>query len=189
MGTSKALVGRADSFVRANRLRNPRTWLCALRSETIWLVQGSDGNLYGTTWWGGTNDFGTVFRISTNGTLTTLYTFGTVTDAAGQPLDGAMPNGLVQGRDGSFYGTTDVGTVFRLIIVPEFQALTLANSTLSLTWSTEVGGRYQLQYKSDLSSSHWTNLYSAVTATGATLSATDSLTNGPQRFYRVVLLP
>jgi hypothetical protein len=48
---------------------------------------------------------------------------------------------------------------------------------------------YQLQYNSDLSSSNWTNLGSAVTATGGTLSAIGSVTNGPRRFYRVVLLP
>jgi uncharacterized repeat protein (TIGR03803 family) len=104
---------------------------------------------------------------------------------------------LVQGSDGSFYGTTigdgpnagGAGTVFRLTIVPEFQAVTLTNGTLSLTWSTEAGGTYQLQYSSDLSSTNWTNLGSAVAATGATLSALDSLTNGPRRFYRLALFP
>ena len=145
------------------------------------LVEGSDGYFYGTTAGGGTNvyGYGTVFRISTNGALTTLYSF-----TGGN--DGAEPfAGLVQGSDGSFYGTTEysdqrgAGTVFRLTIVPEFQAVTLTNNTLNLTWSTETGARYQLQYNSDLSSSNWINLGSPVTATGATLSTTDSLTNGP----------
>jgi hypothetical protein len=71
--------------------------------------------------------------------------------------------------------------------VPEFQAVTLTQSTLSLTWSTEAGATYQLQYNSDLSSGNWIYLGSAVTATGATLSTIDPLTNGPQRFYRLVL--
>jgi len=79
--------------------------------------------------------------------------------------------------------------VFRLTIVPEFQAVTLTNGTLSLTWSTEAGGTYQLQYKSDLSSSNWINLNSPFTATAATLSTADSVTNAPQRFYRLVLSP
>jgi len=87
-----------------------------------------------------------------------------------------QPNRLVQGSDGSFYDTTPgsgqggAGTVFRLTVVsaaPEFQAVALTSSTLSLTWSTEAGATYQLQYNSDLSSSNWTNLSSAVTATGA----------------------
>jgi uncharacterized repeat protein (TIGR03803 family) len=161
-------------------------------------VQGTDGSLYGTTQYGGTTNYnaqtgtygyGTVFKIRTNGTLTSLYSF-TGTN------DGANPHaGLAQGSDGSFYGTTQyggvvgAGTVFRLTIVPEFQAVTVTNGTLSLSWSTEVGGRYQLQYNSNLSSSNWTTLGSAISATGATLSVTDSLTNAPQRFYRLVLSP
>jgi hypothetical protein len=48
---------------------------------------------------------------------------------------------------------------------------------------------YKLQYNSDLNSRNWINLGSPFTATGATLSTTDSVTNGPQRFYRLVLLP
>jgi uncharacterized repeat protein (TIGR03803 family) len=111
-------------------------------------------------------------------------------------LDGSNPQaGLVQGSDGSFYGTTSGGgpygngTIFRLTIVPEFQAVTLTNSTLNLTWSTEAGGTYQLQYNSDLSSSNWINLGSPFAAIGATLSTTDSVTKAPQRFYRLVLSP
>jgi uncharacterized repeat protein (TIGR03803 family) len=79
------------------------------------LVQGSNGNFYGTTYEGGTYNFGTVFRISPSGTETTLYSF------AGSPYDGANPQAaLVQGSDGNFYGTTyyggghNAGTVFRI---------------------------------------------------------------------------
>ena len=46
-----------------------------------------------------------------------------------------------------------------------------------------------MQYNSGLSSGNWSNLGSAITSTGATLSTTDSLTNAPQRFYRLVLSP
>jgi uncharacterized repeat protein (TIGR03803 family) len=163
------------------------------------LVQGSDGNFYGTTYYGGPAGFGTVFKITTNGDLTSLYAFGMVTNATGQALDGANPQAaLVQGTDGNFYGTTDSGgssedgTIFRLSVAPAapvFQTATLANRTLSLTWSAEPGGVYQLQFNSDLSSGNWTNLGGPATAIAATLSSTDTVTNGPQRFYRVVLLP
>jgi uncharacterized repeat protein (TIGR03803 family) len=68
------------------------------------LVQGSDGSFYGTTYFGGTNGGnGTVFKISTNGALTSLYSF-----TGGN--DGANPRaGLVEGSDGCFYGTTYYG--------------------------------------------------------------------------------
>jgi uncharacterized repeat protein (TIGR03803 family) len=77
------------------------------------LVQGTDGNFYGTTNYGGVNDSGTVFRITPTGTLTTIYS-----SSGG---DGRYPTaGLVQGTDGSFYGTASSGgaygsgTVFRI---------------------------------------------------------------------------
>jgi uncharacterized repeat protein (TIGR03803 family) len=156
------------------------------------LAQGSDGDFYGTTAGDSGAGHGTVFKISTNGALTSLYIF------AGSN-DGESPvAGLVQGGDGSFYGTTSSGgqgsggTVFRLTVVPAapvLQAVTLTDGTLSLTWSTEAGGRYQLQFNSDLGSSNWANLGGALTAVGTALSATDSVTSGPRRFYRVVLAP
>ena len=78
------------------------------------LVQGADGNFYGTAAGGGDYGVGTVFKMTTNGTLTTIYTF---TGGA----DGAYPYAaLVQGTDGNFYGTTagggdyGVGTVFKM---------------------------------------------------------------------------
>ena len=77
------------------------------------LVQGNDGSLYGTTYQGGTNGYGTIFKLTTNGMYTPLYSF----TGAG---DGANPYaGLVQGADGKFYGTTfgggalGYGTVFK----------------------------------------------------------------------------
>jgi hypothetical protein len=72
-------------------------------------------------------------------------------------------------------------------MLPEFQRVTLTNNTLSLSWSIEAGEEYQMQYNSDFSSSNGINLGGPVTATGATLSASDSVTKGPQRFYRLVL--
>jgi uncharacterized repeat protein (TIGR03803 family) len=160
-------------------------------SPAAGLVQGSDGCFYGSTVVKGdvtfTQSSSTLFKISTNGVLATLYSFS--------GNDGSAPNSLVQGRDGSFYGTTadggqaGAGTIFRLTIVPEFQALTLTNGTLNLTWSTEAGGIYQLQSSASLNTPNWTNLGSPVTATNGTLSFTDSVTNAPQRFYRVSLAP
>ena len=96
------------------------------------LVQGRNGNFYGTTSGGGTNgDYGTVFTISTRGALTSLYSFGKILDVHGNALDGWGPNGLVQGRDGNFYGTTayggtnNAGTVFKISTNGAFTSLYL----------------------------------------------------------------
>ncbi len=71
------------------------------------LVQGPDGNFYGTTSSGGTgaDNAGTVFKITTSGALTTLYSF------CSQPncIDGRYAGPVVQGADGNFYGTTSSG--------------------------------------------------------------------------------
>jgi uncharacterized repeat protein (TIGR03803 family) len=84
------------------------------------LIQASDGSFYGTTYAGGANSAGTIFNMASSGTLTVLYNF------CGKPncADGANPRGaLLQGTDGSFYGTTSAGgtgktgTVFKITSV------------------------------------------------------------------------
>jgi len=66
------------------------------------LTAGTDGNFYGTTLGGGSNGFGTVFRITPGGSLTTIFSFNNTT--------GANPfGGVVQGSDGALYGTTLFG--------------------------------------------------------------------------------
>ena len=76
------------------------------------LVQGIDGNLYGTAYYGGSGNCtwgyggcGTVFKMTPSGTLTTLYQFCTQAGCA----DGASPSGLVLATDGNFYGITTNG--------------------------------------------------------------------------------
>jgi uncharacterized repeat protein (TIGR03803 family) len=70
------------------------------------LVQGVDGNLYGTTWAGGANNGGTVFKITPAGALRTLHQFCSQPSCA----DGANPRTvLVQATDGNLYGATRGG--------------------------------------------------------------------------------
>jgi len=81
------------------------------------LVQGIDGNLYGTTSAGGANSQGTVFKITTAGTLTTLYNFCQQASCS----DGNEPvAGLALGTNGNLFGTTygggasNHGTVYQI---------------------------------------------------------------------------
>lgn len=89
------------------------------------LIQGTDGNLYGTTFSGGASTTscnggcGTLFKITTAGKLTTLYNFCSKSDC----VDGNSPQGgLVQDTNGNFYGTTyyggtdGIGTIFSLSV-------------------------------------------------------------------------
>jgi uncharacterized repeat protein (TIGR03803 family) len=65
------------------------------------LIQGTDGNFYGTTASGGANSYGTVFKLTPAGVESALYSFGYYSNG----LLASGPNGLVQGKDGNFYGT------------------------------------------------------------------------------------
>jgi len=159
------------------------------------LVQASDGILYGTTESGGayTNEsgygYGTAFKLTTNGTLTTLVSFG--------GTNGANPQGgLVQGADGNLYGTTvdggasGKGTIFRLAFPPPPSFLTVeeTGATLTLTWSATVGETYQMLYKTNLNQINWNNLGSTINATNASMTTLDATEPDRQRFYRIELL-
>jgi uncharacterized repeat protein (TIGR03803 family) len=90
---------------------------CPNGSSPSGLMQATDGNLYGTTIYGGGPGYGAIFKITPSGTLTTLYEFCSQSGCT----DGAYPvAGLLQATNGNFYGTTtagtdlSAGTIFRL---------------------------------------------------------------------------
>ncbi len=71
------------------------------------LVEGTDGAFYGTTPEGGSTGMGRIFKITSGGTLATLYSFGSAIQ------DGLVPlSGLVQASDGNFYGVTSQGGLY-----------------------------------------------------------------------------
>src|ERR1035438_9403239 len=93
------------------------------------VIQGTDGNFYGTTELGGANGTGTIFKMTPAGTLITLYTF---------PTSGGVSGGLIQAASGIFYGTTpgdgetsNAGTVFSFAI--GLGGTTASTTSLSLS--------------------------------------------------------
>ena len=90
------------------------------------LVQSADGNLYGTTFYGGANNVGTVFKITPAGQLTTLYNFCSQPNCA----DGSYPHtAMIEAGLGTFYGVTEeggnanVGTIFEITSAGKFTTL------------------------------------------------------------------
>jgi uncharacterized repeat protein (TIGR03803 family) len=162
------------------------------------LIQGRDGNFYGTTRGGGVGGLyctgdegcGTVFKITPNGALTTLVSFNRV--------NGASPYaGLVQGSDGNFYGTAlqggaqQQGTIFRLAQPPRplITAITRSGGAVTLTWTSITNEVYRVEYTPVLTATSWTALSPNVTAANSTASFTDDPTEATERYYRIVLLP
>lgn len=89
------------------------------------MIQGSDGNLYGTTAWGGANSEGTVFKLTPKGKYTVLYSFCSQSKCA----DGANGGWLTEGSDGNFYGQTNLGgnanqgTIYKITPSGQFTSL------------------------------------------------------------------
>lgn len=132
------------------------------------LIQGSDGNLYGTTSSGGGLGLGTLFKITTGGTFTSLVSF---TGTSGAALGSAPQTALVQASDGNLYGTTTTGgagggfgTVFKVTTSGAFTSL------LSFTGTT---GSF-LGSNAQSALVQWTdgNLYGMTTSGGANNAGT-----------------
>jgi uncharacterized repeat protein (TIGR03803 family) len=141
------------------------------------LAQASDGNLYGTCYEGGTNGYGTIFQITTNGALTPLYSF-----ADGH--DGADPfAGLVQASDGNLYGTApgggtnSDGTVFGLALSPPVLNILYGGNQSVLFWPAWANN-YALQSTTNLVSPNWVTVSNAVSG----IAVTNSL---PAQYFRL----
>ena len=104
------------------------------------VAQGRDGNLYSTSNDGGTDNAGTVFKVTPAGHVTVLYSFDGVT--------GAFPSGgLTLGSDGNFYGTTfengpsNYGSVFKITSGGKLTVLHAFDSTDGAgPWGAPVQG-------------------------------------------------
>ncbi|HLH52588.1 MAG TPA: choice-of-anchor tandem repeat GloVer-containing protein [Verrucomicrobiae bacterium] len=153
------------------------------------LVLGNDGGLYGTTEFGGTNNMGIVFRLSTDGSqYSVLFQFGS------SPSSGRNPNApLVRAASGGLFGTAQLGgagnggTLFRLNPSPSTISLVSATPTRVFSLTATPDFRYSIETSPD--ALHWALLTNLVSSGGVTLFSDPAASNAPTRFYRAAWVP
>ncbi len=166
------------------------------------LLQGSDSYLYGTTFLGGTNGAGSLFKIGPAGGLIYLHAFDAFIGDGVHPEDS-----LVEGYDGNYYGTTyqggtnDFGVVYKLAYpVPENpnepnitdSGNSGATNNFVFSFAGVAGETYQLQFANALPAAVWSNVPGVVisNAIGGPLRFSNLVsTTVPQRFYRLQITP
>jgi hypothetical protein len=89
--------------------------------------------------------------------------------------------------DATWLGLDDVTVI--PVRAPAFTTVANSGGSIHLTWSATSGLTYQLLYSTNLTAGAWQNLGSPITATTNTVITTDPAPSGPQRFYRVMLVP
>jgi len=124
VATSAGGAGSVGAVLRISPSTGTSTLMHALVGGTTegispyaGLIQAADGNLYGTTFLGGTASAGTVYKLGLDGTFATLYNFNSQSGGAYEPY-----TAVVQAPDGALYGTTlrggtaNLGTVYKLTL-------------------------------------------------------------------------
>jgi uncharacterized repeat protein (TIGR03803 family) len=156
------------------------------------LVEGVEGYLFGTTFYGGTNDGGTVFKMDKQGAdFTVLH------NLSGLQGDGRNSYAtLLKGTDGVFYGTTrnggdtNRGTIFRLFSAnptPFFSDIAVNQTGARLVMQGAAAGEtYRLEFKTNLKSNAiWESAATnVVTVDGSVQFLDATATNSSARFYR-----
>ncbi|MGA2245988.1 MAG: protease pro-enzyme activation domain-containing protein [Verrucomicrobiota bacterium] len=89
--------------------------------------------------------------------------------------------------DPSFLGLDDV--VVAPVPAPLFLSVVPVGNQILLTWKTFAGIKYQIQWQTNLLQTNWLDLGIAITATNSSLVTSEAASSGPQRFYRLLLLP
>ena len=143
------LLGFLSSAVSAQKYTDLHSFNCATEAcyfdYPAILAQGRDGNLYGTSWWGGTSQYGAIFKVTPSGANTTLTNLNCTGNAGCSPY-----SGLTLGRDGNFYGANyeggqyNDGNVFKITPAKVMTVLHQASggtSDIFSPWAPPIQGK------------------------------------------------
>jgi uncharacterized repeat protein (TIGR03803 family) len=164
------------------------------------LIQATDGNLYGTTVAGGpdfvgwvssedgfvSSGTGTIFKVTPGGDLTGL--------ASLQEMSGNDVLGLIRSAEGVLYGARTSGEpgqpagIFRAVSAPVIIGLQRIEGQDVLSWSSFIGGIYQVEQRTTASAS-WTPVSSTIVAASKEAALTNAVSGTSEQYYRVRLLP
>ena len=155
------------------------------------MVLGSDGALYGTTEYGGSNNLGAVFRLNRDGSqYVVIYSFGSSSG------DGSYPKApLIRAASGGLFGTaqfggnTNYGTIFRLNPAPSVVALVSASPQGNLQLSLTAAPHFQYQVQASNDGVQWAILTNIDNPTGVIEFADPRASSAPKRFYRAAWVP
>lgn len=144
------------------------------------VIQGTDGNFYGTATYGGVYGGGTVFKMSREGALTTLYSFCAETNCT----DGSGAYGsLVQAANGRFYGTTEFGGLNQQGTVFEITAAGALKTTYG--FCTQTNCTDGIQPAAPLIQATDGNLYGSTTLGGGVGECFTGLIQGCGTVFKV----
>lgn len=106
---------------------------------TAALVQGPDGNIYGTTTYGGANGYGTLFKIKSSGAFSVIFNFASaeVAGPGGYPVAG-----LIIGSDGELYGSATY--IFKMSLAGDVVTLYNAGGTQAPLLEASDGNFYYI---------------------------------------------
>jgi subtilase family serine protease len=187
-GTTTSVTPRSGNFVAVlGQVGSLGTLKQTLPTQTgqgyllsMWLIATSDTS---------GQAFPNVFRVVWNGK--TLFGIVNFPDSGWTNLEFIVtapgPNTVLSflfEDDNAYLGLDDVSVI--PIPPPRFQPVTLSNGSIQLTWNSMAGLSYQVQYKTDLNQSSWTNLGSSVPSAGTTTSTTAALP-ASSAFYRLLV--
>jgi uncharacterized repeat protein (TIGR03803 family) len=148
------------------------------------LLFASDGNFYGITAYGGTDNQGTIFRMTPAGVVTPLHSF------AG--TDGDTPiSGLIEATDGRFYGMTsglftNSATLYSLALSPAAPAnivATAGDGSVALSWpSTRSASSYSVYQGTSPGGENASPVVTGLTTNSTTVSG---LSNGTSYYFEI----